>query len=273
MRHRSVRRVHAAASQASVRARSSPVCSGTNGAGPRGATSISSRAAGAGVATLGTLAAADRTARVRGSPQQPRHTALRHFSRDQRQRVDGAALARGRPEAGLEMQVRRGARAGRADEPDDLAAVQTRALDDAVRDRGQVRVARGQMRAVLQADEVPVAAGLARRLHDRDGPGVSSMHRRPRRREEVDPVVQVAGARAAEVAAATDDARDGGRELAAAGLRERAEQPPGPRTLDDHRRRHAPLRVGAVAGQDSVHRRRPRGSATLAPRAAAARSP
>ena len=70
---------------------------------------------------------------------------------------------------------------------------------------------------MLDADEVAVAARLADRLDERDAAGVGGVDRRAGRREEVDAVVQVAGPRAAEVAAATDDAGCGCRELAAPG--------------------------------------------------------
>ena len=90
------------------------------------------------------------------------------------------------------------------------------------------------MRAVLDADEVAVAAGFAERLDAGDDAAVGGVDRHAGRGEEVDAVVQVAGARAAEVAAAADDALDRGRELAAAGQREGAEQPPGAGALEDH---------------------------------------
>ena len=105
---------------------------------------------------------------------------------------------------------------------------------------------------MLDADEVAVAARFAGRLGARDAADVGGVDRDAGRGEEVDAVVQVAGARAAEVAAAADDALDGGGELAAAGQGEGAEQLPGAGALEDHGGGEAAFRGGAVAQGDGA---------------------
>ena len=106
------------------------------------------------------------------------------------------------------------------------------------------------MRPVLDADEVAIAAGCAARLDERDAALGGGMDRCVGRRDEVDPVVQVTRARAAEVATAADDAPDRSRELAATGQRQCADQPPRAGALDHHRRRQTTLRVGSVARRE-----------------------
>jgi hypothetical protein len=114
---------------------------------------------------------------------------LRHVAVKQRKRVDRARLALRRAAANLEVQMRRGARAGRSDEADDLAAADLRARFAGRRYGAEVRVARREMWSVLEADEVAVAAGLSGRLEQRHRSGVGGVDRRARRREEVDAVV------------------------------------------------------------------------------------
>ena len=130
----------------------------------------------------------------------------------QRKRVDRALLAAGGPATHLEVQVRRRGGARRADEPDDLAATHRRAEARTRRNGGEVRVARREGRPVLHADELAVAARPRGRLHERDPTARGGVDGRARRGEEVDAVVQVAGPRAAERAAAADDPGDWGRE-------------------------------------------------------------
>jgi murein DD-endopeptidase MepM/ murein hydrolase activator NlpD len=61
-------------------------------------------------------------ANLSAAAQHLRHDGLRHVARQQRRGVDRAVRACGGAAADLEVQVRRGARAGRADEPDHLSA-------------------------------------------------------------------------------------------------------------------------------------------------------
>lgn len=103
----------------------------------------------------------------------------------QRRRVDRRVVA-----AHLEVEVRPGRVAGRADVTDPRAAVDHLAGGDD--DRGEVRVPAGVAEPVLDDDEVAVAAGVvAGEYHRADAPRTD---RRPCRDGEVDAAVEVVAA-------------------------------------------------------------------------------